>query len=248
MTRLKMAGLSLVAMLMVGIVAAASASAVTVTILYPGGGSKPDFSSKTGPGKLATANETVECLKATNTGEGVPGTDRVKNVVITFEGCKATIKEVQAKCNSSGSGPEVIKTFPLEGEFGSFGEKTGLVLKALTTNKETLFAEFSCATTKVKVRGKERGTSGERGGIIAEILPESVNKLIDVGKAALLTYKQAEKEPTRQSPNELTVLGTNVTALLLEATSGGSGFELAGLEEEKNVEIFGLESFEISRK
>ena len=126
----------------------------------------------------------------------------------------------------------------------------GYVLKAEEGNSENtnnFFAEFSCATTKVKVRGKERGTSGEKGGIVAEILPGQINKTIAAGTAVKATYKKGT-EPFEQAQQALTTLGSTVSGLLLESSSGGSGFELAGLEQTGDVELFGLETIEISCK
>ncbi len=249
----KMLGLCLVAVLALGAVAAGSASAKTVTILFPNGGSKPNFSSIAGKGFLVQkSGAKIECESARNTGEAVPGTDQLRKVVIIFKECGAKVSGVTQKCNTSGQSAGTIKTFSLEGNAGYINESeklVGDVLKAevnATTNPNTLFTEFECTVAfKVKVRGKERGTSGEKGGIIAELLPGQINKLIDPGTAVKLSYKKGTNayEQARQT---LTTLGSTVSELLLESTSGGSGFELAGLEEETDVELFFLESIEIS--
>ncbi|HEV3323510.1 MAG TPA: hypothetical protein VG147_15100 [Solirubrobacteraceae bacterium] len=261
---MKIVGLCLVVALLASAVAVASASATTLTFLLPGG-KLQDFSSKAGPGVLVAKSGTsgeniVECKSATNTGSVLNHTDLIENVLIRFEKCTSKILTTTYTC-SSGSEEGVIKTNELNGQLGLFTSATsnetraGIVLKAepnATTNPNTLFAEFTCThsseSVPVKVRGKERGTSGEKGGIIAEVLPESVDRSIPAGDPGFLTYK-TNASPHRyiQLPNTLVVLGTSVTELLLEANfKNETTWNLAGLEQEKDVEIFFLELAEIS--
>lgn len=247
----KSLGLCLVAVLAVGAVAAGSASANTQTILFPEGGAKPDFSSITGKGVLhAKGGLAINCESARNSGEARPGTDILRNIRILFSGCGATIQEKVLSCNSTGQPSGSIQTFPLLAELGSLTVGTELVGAYVLTaetgisgNSNNLFAEFKCATTTVKVRGKERGTSGEKGGIIGELASKETK--FAKKTAVPIAYKQVTGKPEEQLRQSLTVLGTLVDELLLEASSG-SGFELAGLEEEKPVELFFLEEVEFS--
>jgi hypothetical protein len=257
----KSLGLCLVVVFALGAVMAGTASASTQTILFKEGGSKPDFSSIAGKGLLVTKNAEIKCASARNSGEAKPGTDLLRNIRILFAKCKLKIKTEELECNSSGQPAGSIETFPLLAELGDIksGEPliVGYVLTAepgISENPNTLFAEFSCgAIEKVKVRGREVG--GVKGGIIGEILEKGsgggsqVNTLIDKGTPVLASYKQKSGEPTVQNVTSLTVLNVSHSELLLEAAvTGGSGFELAGLEQEGDVELFFLESVEFSCK
>ena len=255
----KSLGLCLVAVFALGAVVAGTASAKTVTLLFKEGGKKPNFSSVVSEeGFLVQkSGAEVKCTSARNSGEAVPGTDSARNIRILFSGC--TFKEIP--CKSTGQPSGSIQTFPLQADYGDIEEGSGTklivgyVLKAevnATTNPNTLFAEFECgAAGKVKVRGKERGTSGEKGGIIGEILPlgpthePQVNRLIDKGTPILVTYRKG-KEKFEQGRQTLTTLGSTISELLLESSSGGSGFELAAIEQKGDTELFFLESVEIS--
>lgn len=250
----KSLGLCLVAVFALGAVMASSAFAEAEFLFPEGAATLQDFSSKTGAGELVAKNGgTVTCTSATNLGQVENKTDRIEKVLIIFKGCETEVLAKKHKCTTAGQAEGVIKTFQLNGNLGLLNktgeeEKTGQVLKAeegLSENPKNLFAEFECASVgKVRVKGKERGTSKELGGIIAEILPGSVEKLIDKGEAGLLTYKKG-KEAWEQKWQSLTVLGTLVDELLLESSTNNAAFELAGLEQEKNVEIFFLESVKI---
>ncbi len=140
---------------------------------------------------------------------------------------------------------ETITTNSLSGQLGYIHVGTPLTVGLVLKSESELFAEFKCSVNTVKVRGREIKEK-EFAGIIAEVLPESLNKLIDPGTPGLLTYKQEPAGSEKQAIRELTVLGTTVKELLLTAATGGAGFELAGLEEEKNVELFFLESVLLS--
>ncbi len=258
----KSLGLCLVAVFALGAVMAGTASASTQTILFKEGGSKPDFSSiASEAGKLVTKFAEVKCTSARNSGEAKPGTDLLRNIRILFKECKVKIKTEEISCNSSGQPAGSIQTFPLLAELGDIktGEPliVGYVLTAeagISENPNTLFVEFSCgATIKIKVRGREVG--GVKGGIIGEILEKGsgggsqVNTLIDKGTPVLASYKQKTGEPTVQAVTSLTVLNVEHKELLLEtAITGGGGFELAGLEQKGDVELFFLESVEFSCK
>jgi hypothetical protein len=259
MKSIKIMGLCLVAAFVMSAVAVSSAFATTITFLFPnGGGAKPNFSSKTGAGTLfSKSGAEVKCTSATNTGSVEPGTDRARSVLIAFAGCTSKILTTTYTCGPGG----VIKTFQLEGQLGLFTNsssesRVGLVQKAevnATSNPKTLFAEFSCThsteTIEIKVKGKERGTTKELGGIIAEVLPESVETLLDKGEPGFLTYTNNATNKYIQIPTSLTVLGTTVTELLLESSISnvnGGAFELSAIHENENVELFFLESMKIS--
>ena len=235
MKSIKIMGLCLVAAFLVSAVAVATASASTPGFIFSG--TARGFSSKSGAGKLVTKiGAEVKCTLDTDSGEinGASGTDKVKNVLVVFSGCTAVISGNTLKCNSEGQPAETIKTNQLEGQLGYIneaGKKVGLVLKAEA--EKGLFATFTCGTgvleTKIKVRG-----AGETAGMIGEITP--VNTPINPGGHFTLNYTQKAGELWRQVPNELKVLGTLITGLLLEAKIGGGGaWEFSGLETSDEV-------------
>ena len=119
MRSLKMLGLCLVAGLVASAVAVGSASAKTVTILFPNGGAKPNLSSVAGKGFLRQKDGAeVKCEAGRNLGRAVPGTDLIRNVVILFTGCVFEHEGVKANCSSSGQATGVIKTFNLYADLG----------------------------------------------------------------------------------------------------------------------------------
>jgi hypothetical protein len=249
----KMVGLCLAAVFVMSAVVVASASAEGALFLFPNAanGSAQDFSSKTGAGKLVQkSGAEVKCTSATNTGVAIAHSDRAEKVLIVFQGCSETLLGVTKECNTPTQPAGVIKTNELKGNLGLLNktgeaEKVGLVLKA--EEATGLFAEFECgAAFKIKVRGRE--ISSERAGIIAEVLPGSVEVLIDKGEAGLLTYKKEEgtgTNPWEQRWRSLTTLGALVDELLLESSIDGGAFELSAIEEAENVKIFFLESVRI---
>ncbi len=252
MRYLKITGLCLVAAFALGAVVASSAFASEgPTILFPnGGGAKPDFSAVAGPGrfvsKAAGGTLEVECTAARSTGVAVPGTDRVEKVVVTLTGCKGKIKGETVKCGAAPAGAnETITTHSLSGQLGYIHVGTPLTVGLVLKSESELFAEFKCSVNTVKLRGREIKEK-EFAGIVGEVLPESINKLIDPGTPGLASVKQEPAGEPIQAIRELTVLGTTVKELLLTAATGGAGYELAALEVEKSIEVFGLESALIS--
>lgn len=250
----KSLGLCLVAVFALGAVVASSAFAEAEFLFPEGAATLQDFSSKSGAGKLvAKSGAEVKCASETSLGQVENKTDRVEKVSIVFKGCETEVLAKKHKCTTAGQAEGVIKTFQLNGNLGLINktgeaENTGLVLKAeegLSENPKNLFAEFECKEVgKVRVKGKERTSNKELGGIIAEILPESVEKLIDKGEPGFLTYKKGASA-WEQKWQSLTVLGTLVDELLLESSTNNAAFELSGLEQEKDVEMFFLESVKI---
>jgi hypothetical protein len=246
----KMVGLCLAAVFVVSAVVVASASAEGALFLFPNAanGSAQDFSSKTGGAKLGQKNGSeITCTSSTGSGEAIAHSDKVEKALIVFQGCSVTILGETKKCTTSGQPTGIVKTNQLSGNLGLLNktgeaEKVGLVLKA--EEPIGLFAEFECgAVVRVKVRGREI-SSTERAGIIAEVLPGSVEKLIDKGEAGLLTFKHGT-ERWEQQWRSLTTLGALVDELLLESAIDGSAFELAAIEDAENVSIFFLESVRI---
>ena len=244
----KIMGLCLVAAFVASVVAVASASAAgSPLFLFPAGGTKPQFSSVSGPvvfvQKASAISEEngaeLKCTSGTDTGE-IAGdmTDRAINVVVTFKGCTAKVALTTYTCQSGAVAGE-IKSNKLEGQLGYISEaaKTvGLMLKPQAP--ATLFAEFECT------KGAEKFKNKIRGELIGEITP--VNKLVDPGEHFTLRYVPNAVRKWEQVPNELTVLGQKKTALLLETSNvivSGGAFLFSAIET--TDEVFPLQSTEI---
>lgn len=250
MRSIKIMGLCLVAVFVMSAVAVATASAATPTFLFgTGGGGKPQFSSVSGPGKLvakvgAEGKSTVECTSDKDTGEIIPGTDRVRNVLVIYKGCTAVFEGSSAKipCSSTGQQSKEIKTNQLEGDLGYVKStapvEVGLVLKPQAPAE--LFAEFECEEGAIKNKIRVKGE------IIGKIEP--INILVgptETTKFFTLTYTKGANA-WEQGLTSLEVLGKKETELLLLTKIGGEAaeFQFSGLET--TDEVFPLESVTIS--
>lgn len=256
----KIIGLGLVAAFLASVVAVASASATTITFLFPEGAAKlQDFSSKSGKGKLVVKSGEkgeveVKCESVTNTGSVLKGTDLAENILIVFRKCTTKLEGKTWNCTSSEQETGTIKTFELKGELGLFTNassesRVGLVIQpetGLSNNPNNLFAEFKCVFGAKEFTVQVRGHEG--GGVIGEVLPGSVNRSLAVGEPGELSYKNNSTSPWIQEPTSLTVLGKLVDNLYLEAKYGPAAepFQQAAIVEEEDVKIYFLELAEIS--
>jgi hypothetical protein len=149
-------GLALVAVLLLGGIATASASA-------SGFEAEPSFPVKftatAGKGFLETkAGRKVTCLKSKGSGE-VSGAVTVAKVAVAFEGCFAKVKVVAEQgaevvpCQS-GLVPGEITTKSIKGKpvtLGTLKAEAGLLLEP---ESGELFAEFNCGgVVTLKVKG-----------------------------------------------------------------------------------------------
>ena len=232
---MKVIGLCLVAASVTSAMAAATSSAAKPDFLFAG--SKPDFSSKSGPGKLETsAGETVSCTSDTDLGkvEGVTGSKKVTDVLISFKGCTSKILTITYKCKSTGANEEEIRTNDLEGELGYIKAaapiEVGLLLKPIGGGN---FVEFECvhSTEKITIRVK--------GSIIGRITP--INKLVDPSEHSLLEYEKGAKTG---EPEITKFEGLAANKLETESTVSKK-FNESSISGSKD-EIFFLESIEIS--
>jgi hypothetical protein len=189
MKHIKIIGLALVAVFAISVAASATASAALPELLKSGGGELVNKTittkSKTGesPKLEAKSGNTVICTSDTSTGKA-EGTKKVKEVVVTFKGCEATILGSKEKCNSTGKAAGEIETEQLSGEIGyiSASAKTvGLALwpssrtaaeKEAPRKFEKSFVAFKCgifANNSVKgaVVGQLTVTNGTTKGELA---------------------------------------------------------------------------------
>ncbi len=239
---MKIMGLCLVAAFVMSAVAVATASASTPGFIFSG--TNKAFSSKSGEGKLvAKSGENgeleVKCTSDKDRGEvsGASGTDKVTNVVVTFNGC--TLKVLLESYACSNAGKEEIITNTLEGELGYVKGtlKVGLVL--LPKESSAGFAEFKCVhstkTVTVKVTGE----------VIGEIPSTSLNVLIDPPGHFSLLYEHLTKNYEQQY-QELEVLGSLLTKLTLSTETSLEPGKLLQSAITTKDEIFPLESMEIS--
>lgn len=242
----KAVGLCLVAVFAVTAVAVASASAEVPTFLFNNNATATgNFHSHTGEGTLTTAGgHFVTCLSAENEGRAVPGTDQVEKVKITFKGCFTEEAGKRIPCKS-GETAELIDTNLLHGNLGYITKEPLLVgLLLLPEAAGGLFAEFKCELGVIKIPVKVRGRNG--GGIIADVLPNSVEKLLDPGEDGELTIEQSKAG--LQKYTSLEVLGVLHDELLLEAElgSGERTYELSSIQEHENVKVLFEESVKIT--
>ncbi|MDX6588937.1 MAG: hypothetical protein QOI84_211, partial [Solirubrobacterales bacterium] len=147
--------LSLVAVLLLGGIATASASAAT----FAAEPSFPvSFTATGGKGTLETkAGRKVTCLKSTGSGE-VSGAETVVKVAVAFQGCAAKVEVVAEQgaevvpCQT-GLVPGEITTKSIKGkpvDINAAKTEAGLLLEP----EGELFAEFNCGgAVTLKVKG-----------------------------------------------------------------------------------------------
>jgi hypothetical protein len=162
-------GLALVAVFLLGAVAAGSASASQPTFEPEGKTFPVSFSAKGTGGRLETVGGTeVKCTGTSVTGAEIANEHAVKKIKITYTGCTAFFGI--ASCTTSGQASGTIVTNELEGELEYIGASKNEVgvwfwPKAGKT-KGTAFATFGCGGTTVTVRN---GTNN--GGVVCGISP-----------------------------------------------------------------------------
>lgn len=163
-------GLALVAVFLLGAVAAGSASA-SQPKFEPEGKSFPvSFSAKGGGGRLETVGGTeVQCTGTSVTGAEIANEHAVRTIKITYTGCTAFFG--LASCTTSGQKTAgTIVTNELEGELEYIGASKNEVgvwfWPKAGKAKGNAFATFGCGGTTVTVRN---GTSN--GGVVCGISP-----------------------------------------------------------------------------
>lgn len=140
---IRRAGFALVALLLLGAVAANAASAAEFQ-------AKPSFpvrfTAKGGPGLLETkGGHSVTCLETTGSGE-VAGAASVANVSVHFKGCIAE-HLAALPCTSAGAASGEIVTNTISGtpvNLDTLHLQVGILLQPASG---TTFAEFVCAST-----------------------------------------------------------------------------------------------------
>ena len=207
--------LSLVAVLLLGGIAAASASAATFE-------AKPSFPVKFtatgGPGLLQTVKPRhVSCVESTATGE-VSGSGAVSGVKVTYKGCFAEgIKPLE--CNSAGAASGEIKTNAIKGspvDIDAKHTKAGILLEP----EGTVFAEFNC-----KLGAAVNETIKVEGSIIAKVKDTDLNKFTKELHLELIAVKG--------TPQPSQVEETGPKHVLLTSGSGSEVFaaEESGIQE-----------------
>ncbi len=175
MRNMKVMGLALVAVFLLGAVGASSASASQPKFVPKGAAFPVAFSASGGVSKLETIGGSVVTCKTSsvpNTAE-IADEHKVKKVVITFKTCTAF--GGLATCTTSGQASGTIVTNSLEGELvyiGASKNETAIWLWAGNKSKGQIFASFGCTgiiggTTTVTVRN---GTN--QGGVECKISPK----------------------------------------------------------------------------
>jgi hypothetical protein len=165
---LKLTGLCVAAVFVLGAVTAVSASAGPVfskVIVEPlKEGEKVPFTSTSGKTTLETvAKEKIICLSSTDKGELTGPTSLV--VAVAFKGCE----HLATKCTSTGALEGEIITNNFEGKLGNLKSESTPGIALFQEKAKPADAEFTCGTTKVKIFG----------GVVGPITPvgNAVTKL-----------------------------------------------------------------------
>lgn len=162
-------GLAIVAVCLLGAVAAASASASQPKFEPESAKFPITFSAAGGASKLETVGGTdVSCTANSVTGGEITSEKAVKKIVITYTGCTAFFGF--ATCTTSGKTSGTIVTNALEGELvyiGASKNEAGIAFWPTAGKaKGTAFATFGCAGTTISVKN---GTAN--GGVVCKITP-----------------------------------------------------------------------------
>ena len=218
MKRIRLVGLSLVAIFAASAATAASASALPE---WSGPFPKP-LTSSSGVSKLETkAGMLVECVADTNEGEVTGPNSAV--VRIRFTGCELVLATGKIPCTTPGAPPEEIVTFPLVGTLGYITHtptKTMVGLD-LASPAAGLIARFVCGETIAEVVGS----------VIGKITP--INKLVKPAPAGHFTLKFKAKKG-KQKPTKFESEPEDT----LSASFGGGPLEPAGLTSTDIVGFF----------
>lgn len=165
-------GLALVALLLLGAIAAGTASAAKFE-------AKPSFpvkfTAKGGVGLLETkAGHSVTCASAEATGE-VSGATAVANVSVNFHECAAEHLSTQAlPCTTSGAATGEIRTEAIAGEpidLDSLHVQAGLLLKPASGE---VFAKFVCKSAFPQIPVEE--TLTVTGSLIGQVKTTQLNE------------------------------------------------------------------------
>jgi hypothetical protein len=209
--------LSLVAVLLLGGIATASASAATFE-------AKPSFPVKFtatgGAGLLQTAKgRTVSCKESTGSGE-VASATAVSGVAVTFKGCFAEGLAV-LKCTGTGNvaGSGEITTKPIKGEpvdIDKAHTKAGILLSP----EGELFAEFKCEFSTLVVE-----TVKVKGSVIGKVKDTDVNKFTKELHLELIEVKGTPM------PNQVEEAGEKHVLLTKGEGTEPFEFEESGIQE-----------------
>lgn len=164
-------GLALAAVLLLGAIAAGTASAAKFE-------AKPGFPVKfSGEGKVGLletkGGHSVTCLRAEASGE-VSGEHAVANVSVAFKECAAEHLAPQALPCSSGTVSGEIVTKPIAGEpvdLDPLHAQAGLLLRPQSGE---VFAEFVCQSTSPSIPVKE--TLKVTGSLIGQVKTTDLNE------------------------------------------------------------------------
>jgi hypothetical protein len=213
MQRFKLLSTLLVAVLALGVVVTASASAEDPLILpEPTKEKALTFTSEGPAAELLSAAGVIKCTKVKNAGEftGV----REGKVTVTFEGCKS----LEANCKTIEAAEGTLVWKNLEIHLVTFKEGVMLNLGAVITLPANI--AFTCGKLKAEVKGN---VMGRVNGVISGVATE---------KAILLFHTVKDKQVFKEC--ELPAAFCKARKFLLEL-SFGLGFEEASLESEDKL-------------
>jgi hypothetical protein len=218
MRRLCTVGLCLVALFMLGVVAASSASAADLLARVAGGGSVTNatfLSSATLPLVITRGGEKIHCSDVTNHGLFLTSTSG--HILMRFLGCSIDEVSFPMNCNTSGAASGEIH-FPESTLFrlglAHLGTKTTIPAAVILPGGTT---EIICETTKVKMTGSMVGAFQKENG-----------EQVELGKPLLALRLNFQQTNSGEQDLRLIVLpgGTTPTTNDLEVSFFGT-FELA---------------------
>jgi hypothetical protein len=167
---LKLTGLCLVVVLVLGAASAASASAASgpvfsKVIVEPlKEGEKVPFTSTTGKTTLETVGkEKIVCLSSIDKGELTGPTSLV--LAVAFKGCEHSA----TKCTSAGAAEGEIVTNAFEGKLGNLKSESTPGVALFQEKTKPADAEFTCGTTKIKLFGGVVGPITPAGTAVTKL-------------------------------------------------------------------------------
>ncbi len=211
---IRFVGLALVAVFLLGGIAAASASAAAfeATPSFP-----VKFTAKGGPGFLETkAGHRVACKESEGSGE-VASATTVAKVEVKFKGCFAEGFPL-LKCGTATAASGEITTKGIKGkpvDIDKAKTKAGILLEP----EAELFAEFECEFSIIKEKVKVKGS------VIGKVKDEDLNKFT---KTLHLELKELKGTP---EPNQVEEAGEKHVLLTKGEGTEPFEFEESGIQE-----------------
>ncbi len=238
MKRIRVVGLTLVAVFALSAIGVSAASAIISRAEFAGKTGSPQKNGFTGKGRagliptLTAGTNTVTCTSETSKGQdGGNGSMGVTQVVVTFEGCEGKNGTKTCKVNSTSQPAGKIVTNELSGTLGQVATKEAtseVALDLAGPSKEFVTLEGTCLTlSPTKVTGELAGevTPINKKALTGELIFELNGTKQKIKKVCLLPFAQTCASNNLMEPK--------LTAFIVEATQMTG--ETITFEEETEV-------------